>query len=99
MRAASTAAGRFAAGVPGMLTIELSIQFFDNWSKIWIEGGDFDTSLSQSQLTGASNALIRIQDANEDLSDSAFDDPFRARNLRIVPRGARLKRREDSCAS
>jgi hypothetical protein len=77
---------------------ELAVQLLDLGHQVRVEPSYFDTCLTQPKLTSPTDVIVRVEHTDNDAPDPSLDDALNARDLRAVPRRARLQCREKRCA-
>lgn len=80
-----------------MLPREVTVQFLDHRHQVWIKPGDLNAAVAQAQFATASYVIVRVKSSDEDFPDAPLYYSFGARNLRMIPRSARLQGGEERC--
>ena len=86
--------GAFCLGRTGVKACEFPVELFDLGHEVWVKPGNLYPCLPQSQLPSTPNCVVRVQNPDDHFRDPSLDDPFSARELRLIASRARLKRRE-----
>ena len=77
----------------GMQLGELAIQLPNARNEVRLESSDLDTSILQPKLTQPTYPGIRIKRPDDDALQASRNDPICAGDFRVIPVGARFKRR------
>jgi hypothetical protein len=81
---------------PALVSRELAVEFLNLGHEIGIKPSDFDASIPEAAFPAPTDGIVRIEHADDDACDSAFDDSFGARDLGITsPRRAWFQRCEE----
>jgi hypothetical protein len=74
---------------------KITIHLFNLGHEICVEARNFDSGLSEAQLTSAANTIVWIQNTDDHSFDPSFDDAVSASDLRRVSRSTRLQSGEE----
>lgn len=87
--------GSFQVLPADLLSHEPAIQLLDLRHQVGIKPSDLDARIPEAEFPAATDRVVRIEHADNDASDPAFDNSFHAWKLGTVSRRARLQRRKE----
>jgi hypothetical protein len=83
------------ADLLSLLSRELAVQLLDLLHQIEIKPSDLDASIHETPFPATTDRFVRIEHADDDARNSAFDDSLGAWALGAVSRCAWFKRRKE----